>query len=177
MAAGSPWIRMIVALPVPARAGRQGRASARLWPRSAFRLPNRVIDAISGDPASEYIIGIYLSLEYLARWGLHVQLALWSYVSLKLKIERRKLRNAIVNGQSRCHRIIWALRSWGAHILGETAIVRSIAPPGGATASPGGAAVGRGRGSCGAQAATPRTDKLSNKGRFIYSFLLSEDPS
>jgi hypothetical protein len=35
---------------------------------------------------------------------------LWSYVSPKLKIDRRKLRKAIVDTQGRCNRIIWAMR-------------------------------------------------------------------
>jgi hypothetical protein len=105
---------------------RQDRASARLWTCSPFPLPSCVEDAIPGHPASEHIIGIDLSLECLARWGLHVQLTLRSYVSLKLKIERRKLRNAIVNAQYRCNRIIRTLRPWGAHVLGETTNVRPI---------------------------------------------------
>src|SRR5215469_853579 len=117
---------MFIGLAAPAGAGPQPRASVRLLPRRPFPLPGCVIDAIPGHPASEHVIGIYLSDECLARWGLHPQFALRRYISLKAKIERREPRSAVVDGQNRCHPIIWALRPRRAYVLGKTALVGSI---------------------------------------------------
>ena len=109
------------------RAGRQGPASApRVWPPSFFPLPACVIDAASGRLACEHILGIYVSHECLARRRLHSHVALRSYVSLIREVERRELRNTVADRQSRCHREIWASRSRGTHVLGETTNVGSI---------------------------------------------------
>ena len=69
--------------------------------------PNCIIHTISSRPASEHVIRIYLSHEYLTRWGLHPHLALRSYISLIREVERRNPRGAIataiIDGQRRCH--------------------------------------------------------------------------
>jgi len=108
--------------------GSPSRASgARLWPpRCSFPLPGSVIDAPPGRLASEHILGIYVSRECLARRALHRHVALRGYISLIRDVERREPRDTIVDGQSRCYREIWASRSTGAHVLGETTNVGSI---------------------------------------------------
>jgi hypothetical protein len=71
-------------------------------------------------------MGIYVPHECLAGRGLHSHVALRSYVSLIREVERGETRNAVLDRQSRCHGEIWASRSRGAHVFGETANVRSI---------------------------------------------------
>src|SRR5215469_1566605 len=102
---------MIIALAALAWAGRA--SSAGLWSRCPFPLPGCIIDAIPAHPASEHIIGIYLSNECLAGRSLHPQFALRCYISLKVQIERREPRNPVTNSQNRCNPIIGALRSRG----------------------------------------------------------------
>ncbi len=115
-----------MALAVPVGAGRHYRPSAQALPGRPFPLPDCVIDASAGGLASEHIVGIDLSHECLAGRGLHSHLALRSNISLIGEIERGEARNAVVDRQSRCHGEIWASRSRGAHVLGETANVGSI---------------------------------------------------
>jgi len=115
-------IRIIIPLAASARHG--GRVSARLWP--SLSLPDCVIDAPPGRLACKLIIGIYVSRECLARRGLHRNVALRSYVSLILEVERCEPRNAVADRQSRCHREIWASRSRGANVLSKTTNVCSI---------------------------------------------------
>src|SRR5262249_6391325 len=62
----------------------------------------------------------------LARLGLHIHVALRRYISLIREVERRELRDTVVDRQSRRHREIWAPRSRGALILSETANVHAI---------------------------------------------------
>ena len=169
-------LRMIMALPAPGAAGRLGRASAVLsWPPPSFLpLPGCVIDASPGRLACEHIIGIYVSHECLAGRGLHSQLALRSYVSLIREVERGETRNAVLDRQSRCHGEIWASRSRGAHVFGETANVRSIEV---SRRLAGGCCRGCRRGGCcGAQAAMARTGTESKKKRLICSFLWVRRP-
>ena len=105
---------------------RQDRVSAWLLPRCPFPLPRCVVDALPGRLACEHIIGIYVSHEGLSRRALHPDVALRSHVSLICEVERRELRNAIADRQSRCHREIWAPGSRGAQVLGETTDVGAI---------------------------------------------------
>ena len=110
-----------------ARVGRQGPASAPgVWPPSFFPLPGSVIDAPPGRLGSEHIIGIYVPRECLPRRALHRHVALRSYISLIRDVERRELRNTVVDRQSRCNREIGAPRSRGALVLRETTNVGSI---------------------------------------------------
>ena len=110
---------MIIGLAAPTGAGPQPRASVRLLPRRPLPLPGCVIDAIPGHPASEHIIGIYLSHECLARRGLHPQFALRRYISLKVEIERREPRHAVVDDQNRCHPIILGIVNLGRSRSGQ----------------------------------------------------------
>ena len=168
--------RMIMALAAPGAAGRQGRASApRVWPPSFFPLPSCVIDAAPGRLACEHIMGIYVSHECLAGRGLHSHVALRSYVSLIREVERGETRYAVLDRQSRCHGEIWASRSRGAHVFGETANVRSIEVSR-RLAGDAAAAAGGGGGCCGAQAAMARTGTESKKKRLICSSLWVRRP-